>query len=238
MPRIIYLFVMMIMTLILAACSNKPDGSADPGAEEAAMAENGSDAADDQSGAGDEVAGEDEVLPEARALNDGEGIAPDLDISGCDTFTQIVDRKLEDGMGYDNVRIGEEDVLLVSSGCFDNDGNGQMAAIDSTIYMYTDDSIVMIGKVTCGGTAYPLCVKDGYLICGANHWISKSTIKDGKLLLVDESWAEFSEDGEDAYYHYDVEKDEVSVVSEEEFWKSFDILEDAELIEYAVVHRD
>ena len=44
----------------------------------------------------------DELLKEIAEEN-----APDIDISGCDTFTQIVDKKLTNGMGYANESIGD-----------------------------------------------------------------------------------------------------------------------------------
>ena len=57
--------------------------------------------------------------------NDGSSAdaSDSLDISGCDTFTQIVD-KLSDGQGYTNVKIGSEDALLVSTGTYDNGDDG------------------------------------------------------------------------------------------------------------------
>ena len=51
------------------------------------------------------------------------------DITGCDTFTQIVD-KLPAGYGYANVTFGGTDALLVTDYTYDNlDGN--MAAYNA-----------------------------------------------------------------------------------------------------------
>lgn len=168
-------------------------------------------------------------------LNDGKDVAPDLDITGCDTFTQIVDQKLEPGMGYANVKIGDTDVLLVASACYDG-GRGEMWAIDSTIYMYTDDgSIAEVGKVTCGGTAYPLYVKDDILYCGANHWLVKDTIKDGKLVMVEEVWVDYQQDGSATYYYASNGSEPIVCEDDSDFNSLFTEYEDATVVEFSVV---
>ncbi len=171
-------------------------------------------------------------------LADGEGIAPKLDIEGCDTFTQIVDRKLEDGMGYTNVRIGDEDVLLVSSLCFDN-GDGFMAAIDAEIFRYTEDGFIEeIGQVASGGTAYPLSLQDNKLICGSNHWFARFTIEEGQLVLTDQIWAEYAENETDnTFYRYIAEGEKVleKLQNEDTFWSMTDDYLDGTPIEFSVV---
>lgn len=176
----------------------------------------------------------DELDIEVELQNDGTDIAPDIDISGCDTFTQIVDRKLEPGMGYANVKIGDDDVLLVSSGCFDN-GGGEMAAIDATIFRYNDDGVIEeVGKVTCGGTAYPLTVKDDILYCGANHWMVKDTIKDGELSMLEQVYVEYGE-GAATYYYAAAGVDNMVCEDDSEFNQLFTELEDATVVEFSVV---
>ena len=124
----------------------------------------------------------------------------DLDISGCDTFTQIVDTVLEPGMGYTNETIGDTDALLVCTSAYDNmDGN--MAAIDSAIYVYNDGAPECIGNVSSIGTAYPLAVKDGYLYVGIYHGTAKCTIENNELIEVESSWIEYDEGNEEFYYH-------------------------------------
>ena len=127
--------------------------------------------------------------------------APDIDITGCDTFTQIVDEKLQDGMGYANEKIGDTDVLLISSGTYDNmDGN--MAAIDATIFAYAEDgSIVEVGKVCSAGTAYPLAIKDGILYTGSNHWGCKYTVENNELKVFEKASVEYDLDGNETYFY-------------------------------------
>lgn len=167
-----------------------------------------------------------------------EDAAPAVDISGCDTFTQIVDRKLSDGMGYANAAIGNEDVLLVSSGVYDNlDGN--MAAIDASIFMYKDGAPYEVGKVCSGGTAYPLAVKDGILYTAGNHWICKYTIEDDSLVVTHRAAVVYDEKGNETYYYESADgKDNNNydtVKTKEMFEALFDELFDAEVIGFSEV---
>ncbi|MCR5321316.1 MAG: hypothetical protein K6E48_08955 [Lachnospiraceae bacterium] len=159
--------------------------------------------------------------------------APDIDITGCDTFTQIVDRKLEAGMGYANVTIGEEDVLLVSSGTFDN-GDNLQAAIDATVFIYENCMPKMIGKISCGGTAYPLAVKDGLLYSAGGHFVQTNTVEDGRFQLYEHNWEEFDEDGNVKYF-YESSEGQDEVTSEVNLQNMFEDYEAAETIGFTVV---
>jgi len=142
---------------------------------------------------------------ESEAVDDDSLIDTDLsqilDISECDTFTQIVDKVLEPGMGYTNEAIGDTDALLVCGGAYDNmDGN--MAAIDSTIYIYDKDGVpTCLGFVSSNGTAYPLAAKDGILYVAIYHGISTYTITNGELIETEAAWTEYDEDGNETYYY-------------------------------------
>ena len=142
---------------------------------------------------------------EPEAVEDDSLIGADLsqilDISECDTFTQIVDKVLKPGMGYTNEAIGDTDALLVCGGAYDNmDGN--MAAIDSTIYIYDKDGVpTCLGFVSSNGTAYPLAAKDGILYVAIYHGISTYSITNGELLETEAAWTEYDEDGNETYYY-------------------------------------
>ena len=126
--------------------------------------------------------------------------APDIDISGCDTFTQIVDKKLEAGMGYTNIDFGDTNVLMVCSGTYDNmDGN--MAAIDATMYIYKDDEIQVLGKVCSGGTAYPLSTDGTYLYTGSNHWVCKYAVTEDGVKILEKASVEYTTDGAENYFY-------------------------------------
>ena len=140
-------------------------------------------------------------------------IAERIDITGCDTFTEIVDKALEPGMGYTNVTLGDTDALLVCSGAYDNmDGN--MAAIDSAIYIYDKDGMPRcIGSVASNGTSYPLAEKDGFLYGGIFHGTCVYTIKNGELIEVECAWTEYDSDDNESYYYAKDGEDAVEVDS-------------------------
>ena len=122
-----------------------------------------------------------------------------MDISGCDTFTQIVDR-LDKGMGYANAKIGDTDVLLISEGTYEWETDVD-AAIDAQMFVYKEEKIVYLGTVMAGGTAYPLAVKDGYLYVGGNHFMTKYLVDEGSLIKVEEGYVTYDKDGNDTYYY-------------------------------------
>lgn len=164
--------------------------------------------------------------------------APNIDISGCDTFTQIVDQKLESGMGYANVTIGDADALIVCSGAYDNmDGN--MAAIDGTIFVYVDGVPTEIGKVCSGGTAYPLAItSDGKLMSASNHWVAKYLIVDNQLLMIERGAVEYDSQGTGNYEfdRIDDYSDGSEVVEAESMVNSmFEQMGEAEIINFDVI---
>ncbi len=158
----------------------------------------------------------------------------DIDTEGCDTFTQIVDEKLSSGMGYANTTISDTDVLLVTSGTYDNlDGN--MAAIDATVFMYKDDVPYLVGSLCSGGTAYPITVKDGMVYTGSNHWICKYALTDGKLMITEKASVVYDTDGNGTYYYESEDGGDYSNMSSDEAEKIFDSLVD-EMAEGEVVN--
>ena len=124
---------------------------------------------------------------------------PYIDISDCDTFTQIVE-KLKDGMGYANTTIGDAEVLLVSSGTYEWEP-GHYAAIDADIFIYQDGIPTYLGTVCAGGTAYPLEVADGYLYVGGNHYMTKYIIDNGAMVELEEAYVTYDTEGNDTYYY-------------------------------------
>ena len=167
-----------------------------------------------------------------------EETAPSIDITGCDTFTQIVDKKLSDGMGYANVTIGDTDVLLVSSGTFDN-LEGAFNAIDAAVFEYKDAAPFEIGKVCSGGTAYPLSVNNGYLYTGSNHWICKYAIADDKLMIMEKAAVSYDTDGNGTYSYESDDGGDYSDMDPAEAEKIFDDLVnemmEGEVVEFSTV---
>ena len=146
-----------------------------------------------------------------------------VDISGCDTFTQIVDRKLEAGMAYTNAPIDKDGALLVASGAFD-DLDGHMAAIDAEVYIYSDDSIEYAGYAESGGTAYPLSEKDGKLYAAGNHFVTKYAVTNGKLAVMETARETFDTDGNVTYYYDSDDAGDYSTLDQGEVKKIFEDL--------------
>ncbi|MCR5746885.1 MAG: hypothetical protein K6G03_04185 [Lachnospiraceae bacterium] len=123
-----------------------------------------------------------------------------VDLSKYATFTKLVD-DLKPEMAFANAKIDDIDVLLVASGSYDNlDGN--QAAIDADIFMYDKDGkVVYLGRVESAGTATPLAIKDGKLFTGGPHFITRYTIKDGKVVAEETAYEEFDESGNATYYY-------------------------------------
>ena len=122
-----------------------------------------------------------------------------IDISGCDTLTDIVDKKIPAGMAYTNAPIGADGALLVASGAYD-DLEGHMAAIDAEVYIYIDGVPAYIGYVMSAGTATPLVAADGYLYTASHHSVNKYGITDGRLELAETAGEVFDSDGNVTYY--------------------------------------
>lgn len=158
------------------------------------------------------------------------------DISGCDTFTQIVD-KLNDGQGYANANVDGVDVLLVSSGTFENEENFY-AAIDAEVFCYDENGVpAFMGTVCSGGTAYPLAISDGKLLSGSNRSIVKSAILDSKIVPFEAFIVEYDEDG-NATYDY-ISDEDYSDLSQDQLQSLYeDLIEEylnAEVIEFTTV---
>ncbi|WP_408071967.1 hypothetical protein [Butyrivibrio sp. JL13D10] len=179
------------------------DTSTDKASSEEAAADTSADkASSDEAGSSADSAASIEYDPATFQVSDVYE-APEqkstIDITGCDTFTQIVD-KLEDGKGYANATLGDEDVLLVSSGTYEWEP-GEYAAIDAEIFVYKDSVPTYIATVSAGGTAYPLAVKDGNLYVGGNHFMSKYLVDTGNIIEAEESYVKYDTDGNATYYY-------------------------------------
>ena len=167
-----------------------------------------------------------------------EETAPTIDVSGCDTFTQVVDKKLSAGMGYANSAIQGTDLLLVSSGTFD-DLEGNRNAIDATVFEYKDGVVYEIGKMCSGGTAYPITESDGYIYCASNHWVCKYAIADDKLMIMEKASVSYDAEGNGTYCYESEDGGDYSYMDSAEAENIFDqLLKDmmnGDVIEFTVV---
>ena len=91
------------------------------------------------------------------------------------------------------------DVLLVASGAYDNlDGN--MAAIDATVYGLDNGEPCYAGSVWSDGTAYPIAVYENMLMFGGNHRMAMANVKDAAVIVQKEAYEEFDEQGNATYF--------------------------------------
>jgi len=175
-----------------------------------------------------------EAVEEVDSTDEEEPVLPEIDISGCDTFTQIVDKKLEPGMGYANEKIGDEDVLLVCDMTYD-DQEGHTASIDSIIFCYIDGVPTEIGSVVAAGTAYPIAVEDGVLYVGRGHSISKYTIENSELVHVATAGVDYGVDGSETYYYQEGDGEEETLENDEKYNQLADEYFDASIVDFTVV---
>ncbi|MBO6113337.1 MAG: hypothetical protein J6P45_09860 [Lachnospiraceae bacterium] len=222
------------LVLILAGVMSAALFGGCTGNEPQAAQENPAESTEEESKSEEEKAEEKTAEKENEEGELDDSHKEHIDITGCDTFTDIVNR-LGSGFGYANTKIGDTDVLLVSTGTY-SDG-GKEAAIDAEIFYYNDGKPESLGFVQCGGTAYPLAVKDDILYVGRGHGMCKYTCEDGKLFVAEEAEVEFSEDGSETY-KFSV-NGKVSGDGNEEAEKKFSELfleaEEAEIIEFSKV---
>ena len=205
--------ILLMGTLVLTGCGKtqeppaaaeepveKPEESA-PEQEEAAIV-----VAEEKSAYAPETFDPSEVFVEPEhTLTTG--------IDGCDTFTQIVDQ-LEEGKGYTNVSLGETDVLLVGDELYEWEP-GQTASIGTEIYEYKEGAPYYLGYVGCGGTAYPLQMKDGYLYAGGNHYLRKYSVREDALIVAEEVYIDYTKDGEGICYYRTADKAFADFTAEE-----------------------
>lgn len=91
------------------------------------------------------------------------------------------------------------DVLLVTDGVYDNlDGN--MAAIDATVYGLNNGKPCYAGNVWSDGTAYPIAVYENMLMFGGNHSMKMANVIDASVIIQKEAYEEFDEKGNATYF--------------------------------------
>ena len=156
---------------------------------------------------------------------------------GCESFTRILDKEENKGKGYINVKIGDQDVLVVADQTYEYEP-GQYAAIDAEIFYYKDDQPAYLDYVEAGGTAYPLEVIDDVLYVGGNHFMIKYTIKDDKLVVTEETYVTYDTDG-NAMYYYRTEDtdfaDHDQAESESAFQRMFGEMDEEKILYFDII---
>ncbi|MBQ0028394.1 MAG: hypothetical protein KBS96_07310 [Lachnospiraceae bacterium] len=91
------------------------------------------------------------------------------------------------------------DVLLVANGVYDN-GDGNMAAIDATVYGIDNGEPCYAGSVWSDGTAYPIAVYEDMLMFGGNHKMAMANVINAAVIVQKEAYEEFDEQGNATYF--------------------------------------
>ncbi len=229
MKKIAMFALAAMMTVSLAACGKAAEPKDVPGTQnaeqvgESEQAKETSIEEEIQVAASENAGNPKEAAETPDVTGAAQEVAPTLDLSGCDTFTQIIDKKFTAGMGYANEKIGDTDVFFAASGTFDNmDGND--AAIDATLLIYKDAAPFEIGKIASGGTAYPISIGSDAIYTGSNHWMCKYVIENETLKLKELAYVNYDSNGNGTYGYEKDGKD--AGLSGEEAEKAFDRLVD------------
>lgn len=225
----------LVLTATLAGCSNKTTIITDTQSETGSLQQ--TTATDHEA---DSKTDKKETY-DPKAFNESDVyIASDqkasVDILGCDTFTQIVD-KLSAGKGYANVDIWDTNVLMVSSGTYEWESETN-ASIDADIFYYKDSTPTYLATVSAGGTAYPLAIKDKYLYVGGNHFMIKYLIDEGELIKAQEAYVTYDTDGNATYYYKTSDskfEDHNEATAENNFLRLFSEQQSAQVINFQPV---
>jgi hypothetical protein len=180
-----------------------------------------------------------------NSIPDDDGITEHVsfDITGCETFTDIVD-KLPAGCAYANAKMGDTDVLLTSEYAFDNnagEGDPYYATIEADVYCYdATGSLAYAGFITSGGTAYPLAQVGDLVYVGANHFVKAYTFAAGGMVIDEEASVEYDSNGDATYFAHsdlrDVGADSEGKVQDDTLMNEmYGKMQAGEVIEFSVV---
>ncbi|MCC8140161.1 MAG: M56 family metallopeptidase [Lachnospiraceae bacterium] len=111
------------------------------------------------------------------------------------------------------------DVLFVTDGSYDYDGVN--ASIGCEVYYYIDGEVRDLGRIESMSTAYPVCYGEKCFYTASSSSFEIYVIDTEERALVTETQykADYSED-DGVYYKI---TDGAEIISEEEFWASFEI---------------
>ena len=127
-----------------------------------------------------------EILTEAdEAASEVAAISDPIDgVDYTDEFATMIDA-LDDGKYYAFADLGGVHTLLVAESTFDY-GEGIVAGSSAYVYVNNAEGTpVLSGDVTCGGTAYAICVLDGKLVYGNRAEVNYATIGEDNALATE-----------------------------------------------------
>ncbi|MBR6399750.1 MAG: copper amine oxidase N-terminal domain-containing protein [Firmicutes bacterium] len=159
---------------------------------------------------------------------------PSVYEQNVDKYSSVIS-KLKDKDAFAFAAVSEDkDILLVAENVYD-DLNGHNAAIEATAYADgKDGKIEEIGSVECGGTAYPLAVKDGALFYAGGHWIAKAVYdeKSNTLTETEKATVSFDKDENETYTYVSEDKELEGKEAEDKFTELFAEYDKAVIIDF------
>ena len=156
-----------------------------------------------------------------------------LNITECETFTQIVDR-MPVGWAYANVTFGDTDALLVTDYTFNDPEMNKDEAILADVYIYMDGVPTYRTTITSGGTAYPITSRNGKLYVGANHFVKAYDYENGEI-LENEAGVNYDENGNASYYVCENGGEQESVGSDMEMNALYGEMFKGEIVSFNVI---
>lgn len=120
-----------------------------------------------------------------------------------DSYDEIISL-LDKGNAYATVRIYgyDEDLLVIAEGAYDN-GDGNMAAIEASVYRKNEEgAVVNVGNVFSSGTAYPISLgPEGKIYSGGNHEVSVDCMSSetSAIMALIYAYESFDESGKATY---------------------------------------
>ena len=140
---------------------------------------------------------------------------------------------LTTGQYYAFADAGEDyDVLLVADEVYDN-GDGNMAAIDATVYAIDNGTPCYAGSVWSDGTAYPIAVYENSLMFGGNHRMVMADVVDAALIIIKEAYEEFDEQANATYFLNEGDIDNIKELDDDSILKElYEIYSKAEVINF------
>lgn len=122
-------------------------------------------------------------------------------------------------------------VLLVTSQVYD-DGTGNQTAIECDVYYPVDGEVKNIGTIESMGTAYPVSYDETGIYTASGHAMQRYEIESsGTLKPVEVIYEQFDESGNAAYTME--RENEITVISEEEYYAAFEKYSNAAVVSFA-----
>lgn len=163
------------------------------------------------------------------AVQNGLGVEKVSDNQNIHSYNDIIS-KLTGESKYAYVDLGmQNQVLVVTDMTYEIDGSN--AALDCNLYYEMDNEVYLLGSVQSMGTAYPVSIKDNYVITASNQEMGIYKIDTSHLTLSESRYKAIYGEENDKYIYIDYSGEEKEI-TEEEYLKAFNQYSDAKVISF------